>query len=217
MQNKFLVIFLISLGVICGLILFFGFRILEVKKQPPVIFVPHPVNITLLPPTQAITAQILSVKGKVEKQARTDNAFQPLTQSTTLLQGESLATLGNGQSKVVFGKLVSLTLSGNTQLDYVNALPQAMVVRQPNGTINYAIANTIPPFSIRSLGLLIQFRDQAQATVTTSAADQTVALNLLSGKATLAYSDANNNTQVTVLSKSQKAVFDYSQQSLKVD
>ena len=197
-----------SVSIIIGILIFLTLRILYVGYYlPKDNFIPKNIKITLKPPTGAIVAKISQIDGSVKKESRNDTKFKSLKEPTTLVEGESLAT-ENGSSEVSFNNIASLRLGTNTEIDYLNGLPDALVLRQPNGLINYVTSNNIKPFSIRSLGLLIQFNQQANATVSTNSDKGTVRVILNSGEITLAYSDSKNNTQVKILKNPQIVIFD---------
>ena len=214
MKKKILSVSLVLLGIV----LFFGARLAYVAIKNAYYtkpFVAKKVTVTLNPPKGAVTATITNITGMVKKQGRHDEKFQPITKDTTLLEGESVA-LELGSTTVQFDASVSADLTSYSQLDFVTALPNNMVVRQPNGQITYTVTGSIPPFSIRALGLLVQCSDSATVTVTTDAKGQSVQVSARRGKATLAYSDSNDDTQVVTLTQGQSAYYDYSASTLHI-
>lgn len=198
-------LFLIS--VLVGILIFFTTRILYIKYMPQNTFAPNNIKITLKPPIAAIDAKIIQINGNVKKEGRNDTKFNLIKKPTTLVEGDSVAT-ENGSSEILFKNIVTLKLASNAEIDYLNGLPNALVLRQPNGIINYTILNNIKPFSIRSLGLLIQFDKKANATINTNSEKGFVMVSLNSGEITLAYSDNKNNTQVKILKNPQTVIFD---------
>ncbi len=139
-----------------------------------------------------------------------------MTDNTTLVQGESLATDYNGSVQVVLST-ITMQLGKNTQLDFLSALHEALVFRQPQGKVTYIVDQDIKPFSIRSLALLAQFEASAKVTIQTDNDNQTVTLHVLSGEAIVAYSDNQNNTQVKKLVKGDIATFDNAASILMVE
>lgn len=206
---------LLVLCMIAGIILVLFGRIVYTRITVNQIkFTPHEVHTILQPPKSAVQAIITHVKGIVSKQGRSDTEFHTITKTDTLAQGESLATK-QGSADILVGQRVMLTLRSATQLDYLTGLPGQMVVRQPMGTIIYDISaiNNLP-FSVRSLGLLIQFTQPTRTTITTDTNSQTVSVVVSSGSARLAYSDANDTTQVATIQRGGSALFDYTQYTL---
>lgn len=196
--------------VLLGRLLFTHVTTTQVK------FTPHEVHTVLQPPKGALQGLVNNVKGEVSKQGRKDTDFRDITKQDSLVEGESLATT-QGTAVVTFGPNSILSLGRNTQLDFLNGLPSALVVRQPMGTITYTISSPIPAFSVRSLGLLTQFAGAAKAVIMTDTTNQTVTVRVISGSVTVAYSDADNTTQVKDLGKGETAIFDYTQSTLTLE
>ncbi len=211
MQKKIVVVVILILCIILGFVGFFVYRVQWVAhlQQNKIAFVPQKINTTLNPPKDAIQATV-NITGNVAKLGRTDKEFQNLTkQTTTLLQGESLATKPGGSAVVTLNNIVTISLRPNTELDYLNGLADAIVLRQPSGTVTYTTIAGSKPISIRSFGLLTQIPEQTKVTITTSQSEQTVTVVVISGTATLAYSDQDDITQILKLTKGQSAFYDY--------
>ena len=218
MQSKNKISLIIFCSIFVGFLGFFVFRILSVQyQQGKTIFTPQQIHTVLQPPQGAIQATVTNLLGKVGKEGRNDTSFHSITKPTTLIEGESLSATDSGSVSVQFNNIAVLSLGTNTELDYLNGLPNALVVRQPKGTISYDTALNIKPFSIRSLGLLTQLINQTKATIVTNTTEQTVYVTVIKGTVTLAYSDQNNNTQVEKLNKGQKALFDNNASTLTLE
>lgn len=212
-SNKPLLLLLVC-GFVLGFVLFFTARLVWVYYQRA-SFVPQSAQTTLMPPTGALTAAVSQINGEVSKETREEQT-QRLTKETTLIQGESIIAT-NGAALVSFKDQATLTLGTNTRVDYVNGLPDALVLSQTTGEVTYTILNKIKPFSIQSLALLIQFSNLAEVTVTTNADDETVSVYVTSGELTLAYSDADYNTQVEKITEGQSAIFENEQSTLTIE
>src|ERR1035437_10299896 len=218
MQSKNKISLVIFCSIFVGFLGFFVFRILWVQyQQSKTIFTPQQMHVVLNPPQEAVQAMVTNISGKVEKEGRNDTSFHDILKPTTLVEGESLIATDSGSVSVQFNNIAVLSLATNTELDYLNGLPNALVVRQPRGTIAYDTSLNIKPFSIRSLGLLTQLTSQAKATIITNTTEQTVYVTVIKGTVTLAYSDQNNNTQVEKLNKGQKALFDNNASTLTLE
>jgi hypothetical protein len=207
---------LIIICLLFGIALFFIIRIeyLNIKESNST-FNPQTIHTKLQPPKDAIQATVTNIEGTVKKQKRNDDNFKPINKPTSLVQGESISTGQNGSSYITFRKTIDLTIENNTQLDFLNGLPKAIVVRQPNGTITYYAYNITQPFSIRSLGLLIQInKTKTKVTINTNSQKETVSVTVKNGEATLAYSDSKDKTQVKKIKQNQSAIFDYNQSTL---
>lgn len=212
-KGKILTAIFFFLGIFCVI----AARVAYVDiKASQSVFKPQAVHMQLEPPKGAIQAQVATISGDVKKEGRNDTDFKSIQNPTTLLEGEAITTT-LGSSDISFPHIITLTLGDNTELDYLNGLPNALVVRQPNGTITYTTSNPIKPFSIRSLGLMIQITDKSTVTVTTDASSQTILVRVTTGAVTLAYSDINNNTKVEKIAQRHQALFDYTQSTLTVE
>lgn len=199
-----------------GLLIFFLVRISYVVfKSSSENFLPQKVSAELQPPKSAVTALVDNIKGAVKKEGRKDTKFQSLSKPSTLVEGEALST-ENGLIVIHFPNIADLSLSSNTELDYLNGLPKSIVVRQPDGTVSYTVLGSIQPFSVRSLGLLIEAEDKGLFTVATDAKEQSVLVVVKSGSVTLAYSDANDTTQVVEVTSGRRGFFNYSNSTLIV-
>ncbi len=206
LQNKTILIFC---GLCIGVLAFLLLRVAYVStKFSTTTFTPHQVHITLKPPTASLTALVDALKGSVKKDGRLDTNFKTITKSSTLVEGESIATEYASSATLTIPQVVTAKLGQYTQLDYVNGLADKLVIRQPNGIVTYTTSTIISPFSVRSLALLTQWSDPASLTITTDAANQTVNVRVRSGTVTLGYSDATNTTQVQQLTGGQGALFD---------
>lgn len=211
-KGKILTALFFFLGILCVI----AARVTYVNiKASQTSFKPQAVHMQLQPPKGAVQAQITTLSGDVKKEGRNDIDFKAIHTPTTFLQGEAVTT-AVGSSNISFPHIITLTLGNNTELDYLNGLPNALVVRQPQGIITYTTSNLITPFSIRSLGLLIQITDKSIVTVTTDTSSQTVLVRVTTGTVTLAYSDSNNNTKVQQITQRHQALFDYTQSTLTV-
>ena len=207
MQKKSILIIFCS--ILVGFFGFFAFRVVWVHyEQSKEVFASVEIHKVLNPPQGSLIASVTNLSGEVEKEGRLDTKFHDITTQTTLLEGESLIASDSGSVNVAFNNNVNLSLSNNTELDYLNALPNALVVRQPTGTITYATSTITRPFSIRSLGLLTQLASQSNITIATDTNAQMVTVTINNGTATLAYSDQNDDTQVEKLAQGQTAIFD---------
>lgn len=209
--------FLPTLGLSCGIVLFFAGRLVYVDiKNSQNHFTPQEVKTTLHPTQGALTASVSAVLGTVKKEGREDTEFKSITDSTTLVQGESLVTDYNGLTVIVLPH-IAMQVGVYTQIDFLNGLPDALVFRQPNGKVTYTIDSDIKPFSVRSLALLTQFANASKVVIQTDADAQTVTVRILSGDVTVAYSDNQNNTQVKKLTKGDIGVFDNTASTLTVE
>jgi hypothetical protein len=200
---------IIPVFLLVGILLFFAARITYVHiKKAQAIFIPQTVHTVILPPKGALQAMVTTLQGAVKKEGRDDTDFHAISNPTSLREGESLSTGQDGSSTIMFENTINLLLQNNTELDFLTGLPSALVVRQPQGTITYTVTKTIEPFSVRSLGLLIQLTNQSTVIIDTDSVGQTVDITVNNGTATVAYSDVNDNIQVKKLTEGQEVLFD---------
>lgn len=211
MKQQFIMVACLLLGIF----VFFVVRITYVQiKTAHAAFTPQIIHTVLQAPKNAVQATVNAIQGDVKKEGTNDTDFKPIKNPISLTEGDYLSTGQDGFSTIIFPNGINLSLQNNTELDFLTGLPNALVVRQPQGTITYTISNPIKPFSIRSLGLLIQITNQSEVLITTDPVGQTVDVTVNNGTATVAYSDANDNTQVQKVTEGQEVLFDNNKSTL---
>lgn len=190
-----------------GLTLFFAVRWVLIALQVQTIISPNAQSKFSLAtaPSQSFTIQVGSFSGNVLWQSRIAKQPTPMVGLQTLQQGEEIDTLDNGKASLSLNGVASISVSSLSSLNFIQTLPVNIVVEEKQGLVEYSLQNTQVPFSVRALDLLINITGDSVITVDKKASIITIYPK--SGKATLAYNDTNNVSQVIELKSGQKAIF----------
>ena len=156
-------------------------------------------------PSQSLTGEVTSISGNVSWQSRTANYATLITFPVKLLQGEEIDTQNNGEAIITFSKVGKITVSPNTQVNFIQTLPANFVIEQKQGLSTYDKAGDVP-VSVRALDLLINLeKGTCTVSVDKDTSDVTVTVN--AGSATAAYNDTNSNTNILTISEGEKYLF----------
>ena len=196
-----------------GIIGFFLYRIYQVEKALSIPFIPKDSHITLVPPSSALIGKIVQMNGEVKRQARDKEEFEKITDSSDILQGESVRTLRNSRVTIEFTDFASIILSQNSQLDLINLIPDNFLFQQSIGNINFKVSPG-KTFSNRILHSLISISD---GETIISNDEDSVTIQVKSGRAKVAFVDLDNQTQVFELATGDKALIDDTQRRLVFD
>lgn len=164
-------------------------------------------------PGESLRGKIVNLSGSVSYESRAANFGLSITSPTDIVQGDSLSTLGNGKAQVLFASIGTILFSSNTQVNFIQTLPQNFVVQQTQGSANYEGVGKIP-FTIRSLDLITNLSNNSEVSITVDKDKLTATINIQKGSAVLAYEDLNNTSHVDNLSSGQEAIFDNNTQTL---
>lgn len=157
-------------------------------------------------PAKSIVGNIASVSGSVAWQSRTSHSAVPINSLKSLQQGEEIETHGDGEIIVNFAKAVIITISPDTQINFVQTLPDNMVVQQKSGSAEYTKNGDIP-ISIRSMDLLINL-NSGKSTISVDQENSQVVISVETGSATVAYNDTENLTNILTIGKGSEYIFD---------
>lgn len=197
----YIILFFLGIGVV------YGVRIVQVKLKPPMAFSPSVSTLTLSPPRESFSGQIVESSGVVEKRGREDEEFKPL-QGTTIVQDDSIATK-QSNIEILLNDQTGLKLLNNSEIGFVNLLPNSLLFKQVSGTITY---KPFSPISIRVLHTLIE----TTGTITVSIDQSFITLNHLTIKTKIGLVDLENNTQVYVIKPGETAVINDEIRSVKI-
>jgi hypothetical protein len=218
-------VFFFLFFVIIGLIAPFAYKTWLIKKESTP-FIPHVQEVTLQPPSEALTGQIASLRGDVKKRPRASSSAElVLVQPReSLLQGERFVVGSDSQTLVLFPRFLNLIVEAGTDMTLFSASPQNFLIKQDSGTLRFEPASNLPDqppfasinFSVRSLRTLISFAD-AVAQVTVDPKLQIITVEVNSGQATAALVGKDNNTQVATAAAQQKLIIRDKQATMQVE
>lgn len=157
-------------------------------------------------PSNTFTGKVTNISGNVIFLSRTASQGKLITTPTQIQQGEEISSLGNGEATIDFSNIVSITLSPNTQIAIIQALPAGLVVQQKQGTAVYTKTGNSAPIYVRPLDLLIDLH-QGSSEVLTDPDTSSVEIYVLKGYTDAAYEDIQNNSKVISIQKGYKLFF----------
>lgn len=157
-------------------------------------------------PSNSLTGNVTNISGSVVFLSRTAIQGKLITKPTQIQQGEDVNTLGNGEATINFANIASITLSPNTQIAIIQALPAGLVVQQKQGTAVYSKTGTSAPINIRAFDLLIDIR-QGSSKVLADQNTSSVEISVLKGYSVSAFEDLQNNSKVNTIQEGHKLFF----------
>ncbi len=127
--------------------------IVRVKKEPRFSIEKAPKN--------SEVGTIQSMSGTIKWESRTAIATEgaQITQPVPIQQGEELISGDDGSAVVSYQNGLTISLSPNSHISFVQMLPTNFVLNQLKGTIEYQ-KNNSTPLAIRSLHLLTQMDNE---------------------------------------------------------
>lgn len=140
-----------------------------------------------LPPSEALTGSVLAFKGDVKWLSRTATQSAAFILPQAITQGESLVTGLDSRVKIDFASVATVEASQNTNLEFIQTLPAALVLRQNQGQADYS-QNSSVPIDIRSNFLLLRLA-AAHLTLTIHPTGAYTTGVVFTGSVTLAYND----------------------------
>lgn len=198
------------LGIL-GLTAVFAFRSWQVSRIPTLPFTPETSVTTLTPPTQSLQGIILSQRGVVKKLGRGQTEFAPIDATKPILQGEIVITENYARANIRIGTIGAVILDASSEVDFVNLIPENLVIHQKEGNIQY---DTTQPLSVRSLHMLLTlFKGSGRVT----ARNGLISVTISDGEARLAMVDNDNNTHVWSLTEGQTAMVNDEKQTVETN
>ena len=191
-----------------GLFFVYGIRVAYIQLSPQSTFSPSLSSLTLAPPTQSLQGKITDLQGIVEKKGRDDSEFKKV-QDMTIVQGDSLATQ-QGKAQIFLGNQTAMTLFPNTEIGFVNLMPETLFFKQVSGITFY---NLTARFSVRALHSLIETSNPL--TVTVNKSQITIIPKI--GPAKIGLVDLENNTHVYTVSPGETAQINDETRSVKIN
>lgn len=203
---KYLSLFLLFLLIGVGIV--FGYSFWKKEKATVVTPVsPKEERFSIeSPPKEARTGTVSTMSGQILWESRIATQPAEIRELKQVQQAETLETGKTGQAKVTFADASSVSLSPDSEIEFLQTLPVNFVFRQNKGEINY-VKKGIIPLTVRSLHLLMAFSD-GEYTLKTDRDTHKIELGIIDGSVKIAYNDINYNTQTLEVTKGQKYLFD---------
>jgi len=158
------------------------------------------------PPKQSMTGTVATMSGQILWQSRTATQPAEIKELKQVQQAELLATGKDSAISVIFKDAVTVNLSPQSEIEFIQTLPVNFVFRQNKGEINYLKKGTIP-LSIRSLHLLMTLVD-GEYSLNTDAENHTLELTVKKGFVRAAYNNLQYETQTVEINEGEKYIFD---------
>jgi hypothetical protein len=205
-MTKYLYIFLFSFIVGVGIAFGFSFW----KKEKAVIvpkISPQEEKFSIdSPPKQSLKGIITSQSGQILWQSRVATEPAEINDLKQIQQAELLVTGKESNISINFKDAVAITLSSESEIEFLQTLPVNFVFRQNKGEINYVKKGSIP-FSVRSMHLLMTFTD-GEYLLNIDSENHTLELVVKKGLVKAAYNNIQYETQNIKIIEGEKFVFD---------
>jgi hypothetical protein len=200
-------ILLIIISLIAGaLLVILGFLWISPRNtQVLKVIIPKTLFSLENAPTDSLVGEIASFSGKVAWQSRIAPVAILINSPVKLHQGEEVDTYDDGNVNVNFPNGVIITAASNTQVNFIQTLPQAFVVEQKQGSVSYSKTGE-KPVSIIALDLLVDV-NSGENTVLVDKDKGEVTVTVKTGLVTVAFNDNDNNVNVVSLKVGDQYVF----------
>lgn len=212
--NKKIIILILAFFI--GIIIFFTFRIWQVKKAAKVIFTPYKSSFELAPAKEALKGKLVTIKGEVKKESRDDDEFKKVEEDEEVLSGEKLATGEKSEAEVAFENFVKMSLGPDTEVSFVSLIPASFLIRQSRGTVTYEILKDETLISIRSLNMLFEQKG-GKSVFTVDSNKAEVTIEMVRGEGKIAMVDRENKTYVWEIKEGQRVLIDNKDRTVKID
>jgi hypothetical protein len=156
-------------------------------------------------PSKSLSGSVASVSGNVAWQSRIASFATLINSPVKLQQGEKINTQSNGKAVINFSQVATITVSANTQLNFIQTLPANFVVDQAQGLSIYDKNGDIP-LSVRALDLLINVKT-GTCSVLVDKDTSNIVVSVSTGSAMIAFNDTNNNTNILTVNKGEEYLF----------
>lgn len=166
------------------------------------------------PPKESRIGTVSSMSGQILWESRIATKPAEIKDLKQVQQGEKLTTGKDGQTVISFPDAASITLSPESEIEFIQTLPIHFVFKQTKGKINYLKKGTIP-LSVRSLHLLMTFSD-CEYVINTDAENHILTLTVKKGSVKAAYNNLQYETQTVVINEGEKYVFNDDKRTGKI-
>lgn len=201
----------VPLFILIGVIISFGYFIW--KKEKTIVvnkIVPQKQEEQFsidVPPKQSKVATVDSISGdEIFFQSRIASAPAKIKTIQKIQQAELLSLGKESSASLSFKDALSIDMSQESEIEFLQTLPNNFVFKQTKGKIVYQKLGIIP-ISIRSRFLLISLVD-GKISVNTDIDTHTITLSVIEGSVKVAYNDIDYKTQSLEIKKGDTFVFD---------
>lgn len=145
------------------------------------------------PPSNSLRGRITTSSGDTFWQDRSATQSSKLTITPLVLQGDEFWTKENGFLTITFPNTITLSMSKNTHISFVQTLPTNFVIQQGSGAVEYQ-KKSETPVAIRALNLLVQQKEGTCAV--TIGESGRIEITVKKGLITTAFNDTENISTV---------------------
>lgn len=200
-----------------GILIVFAFKfangkINAQKLQTPLAKSSFSLNVA---PPKTLKGQLVSLFGNVGWQSRTATDTAKITKPRQIQQGEKIVTEENSSANVLFPDAFSISFYPKTDIDFIQTLPQNIVLGQNSGAATYADLNSTP-LSVRTNTLLINIKD-GEVVVSDSELFPFVMVSVKSGSITAAYNSKDFVAQVVNVDAGNQLIFDTDTKTVDIE
>jgi hypothetical protein len=200
----------IPLFILIGVIVAFGYSIW--KKEKTIVvnkIIPQKQEEQFsidVPPKQSKVGVVESISGnEILFQSRIASMPVKMTEIKQIQQAELLSLGKETSSKILFKDAVSIDMSQESEIEFLQTLPINFVFRQNKGKIIYEKLGSIP-ISIRSRFLLTSIIE-GKTSIDTDIETHIITLTVLEGSVKVAYNDIDYKTQTQIIEKGKVFIF----------
>jgi hypothetical protein len=205
MKYLFLFLFFICIGILVAI--FFKQHAISSFQQPiktPLSTVP-PFSLAK-PPPNSVKGFISSFAETVQWQAREATEPAMLLKKQPVLQGEEFWTNEEGEMKLLFPSLATITVGSNTHISLIQTLPESFVIYQDSGSTIYtnigkhALSIRMPPLLLRQASGILHLEQDAILAQ--------IILTVTKGSVTLGFNNSENISTVVTIKENTRYIFD---------
>lgn len=157
-------------------------------------------------PTNSLVGEIASLSGKVAWQSRIAPVSILINSPVKLHQGEEVDTYEDGNVLMNFTKVGTIAASFNSQINFIQTLPEDFVVEQKQGIASFDKSGE-NPVSVIALNLLINI-NSGESEIFVDKDTSRITVTVKTGSVTAAFNDNGNNTNVVSIKSGYEYFFD---------
>lgn len=201
----------VPLFILIGVIISFGYFIWQKEKTIVVNkIIPQKQEEQFsidVPPKQSKIAIVESISGdEIFFQSRIASAPAKIKTIEKIQQAELLSLGKESSASLLFKEALSIDMSQESEIEFLQTLPNNFVFKQTKGKIVYQKLGTIP-ISVRSRFLLVSLVE-GKISINTDIDTHVITLTVLEGSVKIAYNDIDYKTQSLEIEKGDVFVFD---------
>lgn len=155
-------------------------------------------------PSKSLRGRLRSIVGDVKLQSRLATEPAALSSEAEILQGEALATGEDGSLTVEFENGALLNISAESHVDFVQTLPEHIVMIQKEGIVEYQPAKN-SFLSVRSMHLLADITAGTYVTIEKDA--EFLIFTVKKGSVNVAFNNLENVTTKAIIAEGETYIF----------